>query len=72
MISDSFTSSKDPDKTLYGPTSCNPRDSFKASTNDQKRVKITVNPIIMDTDGAIQSVHINGVSVLSRLNFEKM
>ena len=30
------------------------------------------NPVKTDTEGAIESVRINGVSVLSRLNLEKM
>ena len=30
------------------------------------------NPVNTDTEGAIESVRINGVSVLSRLNLEKM
>ena len=30
------------------------------------------NPVNMDTEGATQSVPINGVSVFSRLNLEKM
>ena len=32
----------------------------------------TVNPINTDTDGAIESVPINGVSALGGLNLEKM
>ena len=30
------------------------------------------NPVILDTEGAIENVHISGVSVISRLNLEEM
>ena len=30
------------------------------------------NPANTDTEGAVKNVHINGVSVLKRLNLEKM
>ena len=34
--------------------------------------KLQSNPVNTGTEGAIESVHINGVSVLSGLNLEKM
>ena len=30
------------------------------------------NPVILDTEGGIENVHISGVSIISRLNLEKM
>ena len=30
------------------------------------------NPVILDTEGAIENVRISGVSIISRLNLEKM
>ena len=30
------------------------------------------NPVILDTEGAIENVHIGGVSIISKLNLEKM
>ena len=30
------------------------------------------NPVILDTEGAIENVHISEVSIISRLNLEKM
>ena len=35
-------------------------------------LKLQSNPVNIGTEGAIESVHINGVSVLSGLNLEKM
>ena len=30
------------------------------------------NPVILDTEGAIENVHIDEVSIISRLNLEEM
>ena len=30
------------------------------------------NPVILDTEGAKENVHISGVSIISKLNLEKM
>ena len=35
-------------------------------------MKVQSDPVITDTEGAIESVLIKGVSVLSRLNLEKI
>ena len=61
--------------------------NWKKLTDSRKRAKIIAdnrkshhpietllqsNPVNMDTEGAIESVRINGVSVLSRSNLEKV
>ena len=33
---------------------------------------VELNPVILDTEGAIENVRISGVSIISRLNLEKM
>ena len=48
-----------------------PKESIlKQATNFQN--KLQSNPVNTDSEGAIESVHINGVSVLSGLSLEKM
>ena len=46
------------------------RNILKQATNFQ--TKLQSNPVNMDSEGAIESVHINRVSVISGLNLEKM
>ena len=33
---------------------------------------VQLNPVILDTEGAIENVRISGMSIISRLNLEKM
>jgi len=33
---------------------------------------VQLNPVILDTEGAIENVHISGVSIISKLYLEKM